>query len=65
MNHSVHFFNSFQKFLTKNGLDVKLSKSKELVKRYLTAEFARQLFGERKYYELILKEDTMIKAILK
>jgi carboxyl-terminal processing protease len=59
------YFNSFQKFLTKNGLDVKLLKSKEIVKRYLTAEFARQLFGERKYYELILKEDDMIKAILK
>jgi carboxyl-terminal processing protease len=59
------YFNSFQKFLTKNGLDVKLLKSKELVKRYLTAEFARQLFGDRKYYELILKEDIMIKAILK
>lgn len=59
------YFNSFQKFLTKNGLDIKLLKSRKIVKRYLTAEFARQLFGERKYYELILKEDAMIKAILK
>lgn len=59
------YFNSFQKFLTKNGLDIKLLKSRKIVKRYLTAEFARQLFGERKYFELILKEDAMIKAILK
>jgi carboxyl-terminal processing protease len=59
------YFNSFQKFLTKNGLDIKLLKNREIVKSYLTAEFARQLFGERKYYELILKEDAMIKAILK
>jgi carboxyl-terminal processing protease len=28
------------------------------------AEFARQLYGEQKYYEIILKEDPMIKAVL-
>lgn len=59
------YFNAFQKFLTKNGLDIKLIANKEVVKRYLTAEFARQLFGEHTYYQLILKDDAMIKAVLK
>ncbi|RTY70545.1 S41 family peptidase [Flavobacterium bomense] len=65
MNQTEAYFNSFQKFIFGNGLDLKFGKSKSLVKRYLAAEFARQLYGERSYYEIILKEDAMIKAILK
>ena len=38
---------------------------KALVKKFLTAEYARQLFGEDQYYQIILKDDTMLKAILK
>jgi carboxyl-terminal processing protease len=59
------YFNLFQKKLYKNGLDIKLTSSKAIVKRYLMAEFARQLYGENNYYEIVLKEDAMIKAILK
>jgi len=40
-------------------------KDKSLVKRYLNAEFVRQLYGEEKYYELILKEDPMIKEVIR
>jgi carboxyl-terminal processing protease len=47
--------------LSKNGLDLKLDKDKILVRRYLTAEFARQLFGEEFYYSIVLKGDAMIK----
>ena len=65
MNKTEVYFNSFQKFLIKNGLDVKLANNKEIVKRYLKAEFARQLFGETKYYQIVLKEDAMIKAVLR
>ena len=53
--------NNFKKYLSKNGLVLKLDKDKSLVKRYLTAEFARQLFGEQFYYSIILKEDEIIK----
>jgi carboxyl-terminal processing protease len=35
------------------------------VKRFLSAEFARQLYNEDKYYEIVLKEDAMIKSIIK
>ncbi len=58
------YFYNFEKFLLQNEVDLKLSKNKTIVKRYLTAEFARQLFDERKYYEIVLKDDAMIKAVL-
>jgi carboxyl-terminal processing protease len=61
MESSVIYFDNFKKYLSKNGLDLKLEKDKKLVKRYLTAEFVRQLFGEKYYYLLITKEDAMIK----
>jgi len=59
------YFNAFQKYLYTTGLDMKLDKNKALVKRYLSAEFARQLYSESKYYEIVLKDDVMIKAVLK
>ncbi|HMI08387.1 MAG TPA: S41 family peptidase [Flavobacterium sp.] len=58
------YFDNFQKYIADNGLDLKLNKNKALVKRYLTGEFARQLFDEEKYYEIVLKEDPMIKVVL-
>jgi carboxyl-terminal processing protease len=57
------YYENFKKYLSKNGLDLKLEKDKKLVKRYLTAEFTRQLFGENSYYSLIVKEDPMIKKV--
>lgn len=59
------YFNAFQKFIFGNGLDLNFGKSKSLVKRFLTAEFARQLYGESYYYEIVLTEDAMVKRILK
>jgi carboxyl-terminal processing protease len=59
------YFNAFQKYLSENGLEVNLGKYKKLVKRYVNAEFARQLYGDKYYYEMVLKEDTMVEAILK
>ena len=55
------YYENFKKYLSKNGLVLKLDKDKKWVKRYLTAEFVRQLFGEKYYYSLIVKEDAMIK----
>ena len=55
----------FQKYLEKSVVVIDLSKSKSIVNRYLIAEFARQLFGENNYYQILLKEDKMIKAVLK
>ena len=65
INSNELYVASFQKYLLNNGLDVNLSKYKTLVKRYVYAEFARQLYGDKYYYEMMLKEDAMIKAVLK
>jgi carboxyl-terminal processing protease len=58
------YFNAFQKYISKNGIDMNLDKNKSLVKRYLAAEFARQLFSESKFYEIVLKDDLMVKTVL-
>jgi len=59
------YINRFEKFLSKAGLDIKLIKNKNMVQRYIIAEFARQLFGENQYYLILLKDDKMIKTVLK
>jgi len=59
------YFNAFQKYLSQNGLEVNLANYKVLVKRYVNAEFARQLYGDKYYYEMVLKDDVMVKAVLK
>ena len=65
MDKTDLYFNQFQKYIGNLGLDLKLYKNKTLVKRYLTAEFAQQLFDDEKYYDIVLKEDPMLKAVLK
>ena len=58
------YFNDFQKFLSKSGLNLNLSKNKDLIKNNINAEFARQLFNDDKYYEIALKNDVMVKKVL-
>lgn len=64
MDKTDLYFNNFQNYVRANGVDVNLNKNKALVKRYLAAEFAQQLFDDEKYYEIVLREDPMIKAVL-
>ncbi|WP_395045515.1 S41 family peptidase, partial [Flavobacterium sp.] len=64
MHNNDLYVNQFQKYLAKSGLDMSLSKNKTIVNRYLSAEFARQLFGENQYYQIILKDDKMVRAVL-
>lgn len=65
MAESDQYLNSFRKYLADNGAQLDLNSNKQLVKRYLTAEFARQLFDETKYFEITLKGDPMIDEVLK
>lgn len=65
MNHTDFYFNRFSQFLKGNGLKVDLEKNKPLIRRYILAEFAKQLFGEEKYYSLLLQDDPMIQTVLK
>jgi carboxyl-terminal processing protease len=64
MNQTDLYFNNFHKYLLDNGVNLNMANNKALVKRYIAAEFARQLFDEQKYYEIVLKEDPMVKAVL-
>jgi carboxyl-terminal processing protease len=64
MEKNELYFNNFGKYLQRNGLELKIGENKPLVMRYLTAELARQLYGEDKYYDIVLKGDAMIKAVL-
>ncbi len=58
------YFINFQKFLAKSGLNLNLSKNKDLIKNNISAEFARQLFNDDKYYEIVLKNDIMIQKLM-
>lgn len=58
------YYKAFSDYLLRNGLVFKLEKHKDRIKRYLSAEFSRQLISEDLYYEMILKEDNMVKAVL-
>lgn len=64
MKKSDAYFKKFQTYILQTGLDLKLDKTKALVNRHITAEFARQLYGELYYYDVILKDDVMIKTVL-
>ncbi len=65
MKDNGYYVTQFEKYLSKIGIALNLNKNNGIVNRYITAEFARQLFGENQYYQIILKEDAMIKAVLK
>lgn len=58
------YYRDFQAYLSKSSLVFKLDKHKEKIKRFLAAEFASQLFGEKEYFKMVLKEDNMVKAVL-
>lgn len=64
MDKDETYFANFRQYLQRNGLELKLDQNRALVKRYLSAEFARQLFGEEKYYDIVLPGDAMIKTVL-
>lgn len=59
------YYNRFKKFISPIDNSLNLDANKKYIKRFLTAEFCRQLFGETQYYQVILKEDSMIKEALK
>lgn len=58
-----YVYKKFKKHLSDNGLNFNLDKRKALIEFFLIGEFVHQLYGEEDYYQWILKEDPMIKAI--
>jgi carboxyl-terminal processing protease len=65
INSNDSYFNLFQKYILKYGMDLNIKNNRAIVKRYLSAEFAGQLFNESKFHEVLLKNDAMMKAVIK
>jgi carboxyl-terminal processing protease len=59
------YFNDFQKYVQKSGFVFSLENHQAFAKKYLKAEFYKQVFNDEKYFELILPEDPMIQAVKK
>ena len=64
MEKETKIVQQFQKYAEANGAIIQLEPYKEIAKKYLIAEFARQLFEEQDYFTVILKEDPMIKVVM-
>lgn len=56
-------FKNFKSSIPEETL-INFDANKKYIKRYITAEFCRQLLGENQYYQVILKEDVMVKKAL-
>ncbi len=65
INQNDYYFNLFREYVNKADRLIDLDSSKNYVKRYLTAEFCRQIIGENEYYKILLKDDEMVKEALK
>jgi carboxyl-terminal processing protease len=63
INENDTFFNDFKKFCQKNNLEINFDKTRSIVLHYVSAELAKQLYNQSKYYQIILKNDIMIKAV--
>ncbi len=68
--YSDAFFTAFKKHFSTNdfgdlGLLNKFNQNKQLIQRYLVAEFAQQLYGPKYYYEVLLPYDAMLNEVLK
>jgi carboxyl-terminal processing protease len=65
VNEDTTLVIKFEKYLSKSGFEVDLSSNKDIVKKNIVAEFVRQLFSDEQSFQILLKEDPMIKAVLK
>lgn len=64
MENETKMVKQFQKYTANNGAVVDFELQKQLVKKYIIAEFARQLFEEKDYFTIVLEDDPMIKAVI-
>jgi carboxyl-terminal processing protease len=65
INTNDIYFTAFRDYVNQTDPFLDLNMSKNYIKRYLTAEFCRQIIGEIPYYQVILKEDSMVKEALR
>jgi carboxyl-terminal processing protease len=60
-----NYFNAFKSRIKESGLLLNLESQKEKVLYYMHAEFVQQLFTDKEYYQLLLKEDKMVNKVLR
>jgi carboxyl-terminal processing protease len=60
-----YYFSEFKKHLSQTGLMFNLDSQKEKTLHYLHAEFVHQLFSEKQYYDVLLKNDVILEKVLK
>ena len=65
MKQNTQLTSQFESYLSTSGLVIPLKKNTAWVKQTIIAEMARQLYGEERYYQLILPFDPMIQAALR
>jgi carboxyl-terminal processing protease len=61
---TTSFFEKFRTYLNDSGFTYRLNTHKELVNHCIMAEFAKQLYGDKKYFEIDIQKDSMMKAVL-
>jgi carboxyl-terminal processing protease len=59
-----NYFNAFKSRIKESGLLLNLESQKEKVLYYMHAEFVQQIFTDKEYYHLLLKEDKMVNKVL-
>ena len=64
VHQNDNYFNAFKKHIATSGLMLNLDNQKEKTLHYIHAEFVHQLFDEKQYYQLLLKEDLMLNKVL-
>lgn len=64
LQKSDAFFESFKDYVYQSEPSINLDSNKNYVKRYLIAEFCRQLLDESYYYLISLRDDNMIKVAI-
>lgn len=60
---SEQLYNDFLKYTLDKGIKVDYTDVKESFMKELIAEFLKQLYGEKAYYQYVLYDDPMIKKI--
>jgi len=58
------YYNEFKNYLTDKQIHLSLDKNQITIKKYIKAEFIRQLFSEEDYYKIILEDDQMIRTAI-
>lgn len=56
------YFSLFENYLQQYGWNI-IPKNKNIVLPYLHAEFARQLFSDELYYDILIQNDRAVKKI--